>query len=359
MLNQPDGNITPGGQMTISGGVVTATAGQFAAGIGSGTVGAAGPLTISGGTVTARGSTEGGAAVGGGYLGSGGPVVVTAPGVLSVSGVPAIGKGNGGAPIWGSLANSGVINITSGSLSIPAGVTATNSGTINLFGSLSGQGTVTNTGRIVGTATTGVITGDGQGAAGALLVTVHNYRLHFDLNGVTGTAPNNLSVYTTSAADGGVTLPAPVEPSGHTFTGWYTAASGGTQVLDGAHLPTLFGTSGPVNPTLFAHWSIAQAIDFTSAPPAAPVLGDTYQIAATGGGSANAVTFSTTSIACTVAGSMVTFNHAGLCTVDANQVGRGFYASAPTASQDITVGKVAQAITFTSTVPTGIVVGDT
>jgi hypothetical protein len=68
---------------------------------------------------------------------------------------------------------------------------------------------------------------------------------------------------------------------------------------------------------------------------------------------------SASSAVCSIVGSTVTFDHAGTCTVNADQAGDADYTAAPTAPQSITVGKIAQAITFTSTTPgpTAAVVG--
>jgi hypothetical protein len=78
-------------------------------------------------------------------------------------------------------------------------------------------------------------------------------------------------------------------------------------------------------------------------------------VSATGGDSGNPVTFSvapaTTNDACTVAGSTVTFRHAGICVIAADQAGNGDYEPATTARQSVAVPKVAQSITFTSTPP--------
>ncbi|WP_200961252.1 S-layer family protein [Phycicoccus sp. Soil802] len=92
-----------------------------------------------------------------------------------------------------------------------------------------------------------------------------------------------------------------------------------------------------------------QAITFTTVAPSAAVLGDTYPVAATGGGSANPVTLSidaASTSTCSISGSTVTFDHAGTCVVDADQDGNADYLTAPQAQQTIAVGVVAQAITF-------------
>ena len=76
----------------------------------------------------------------------------------------------------------------------------------------------------------------------------------------------------------------------------------------------------------------AQSITFTSKAPADPAFGDTYVVSATGGDSGNPVTFSvdpaTTNNACTVAGSTVTFRHAGTCVIAADQAGNDDYLAA-------------------------------
>ena len=103
---------------------------------------------------------------------------------------------------------------------------------------------------------------------------------------------------------------------------------------------------------------IAQAIHFTStAPSAATYHGATYTVTASGGGSGNAVTFSsaTTSI-CTVSGSTVSFVGVGTCTIDANQAGNAVYAAAPQVTQSFSVAKAKAVIHITSTPPASAVV---
>ncbi len=99
----------------------------------------------------------------------------------------------------------------------------------------------------------------------------------------------------------------------------------------------------------------SQSISFTSAPSASPAAGGTYVVKATGGGSGNPVTFtidsSSTSSACSISGSAVTFGQLGRCVIDANQAGNDKYQAAPQAQQTITV-KAAQSISFPAQ-PTG------
>ena len=111
---------------------------------------------------------------------------------------------------------------------------------------------------------------------------------------------------------------------------------------------------------------IAQSIAFTSIPPASPAAGGTYVVAATGGGSGTPVTFtidpSSTSSACSISGSTVTFGQLGRCVIDANQDGNEKYQPAPQAQQTITangIAKMSQSIVFTSVPPASRAAGGT
>ena len=77
--------------------------------------------------------------------------------------------------------------------------------------------------------------------------------------------------------------------------------------------------------------------------------GATATLSATGGASGNAVTFSTSSVACSLSGSnnsVVKGVAAGDCTVQANQMGDANYNAASPATQTIPVGKGVQSIGF-------------
>jgi hypothetical protein len=114
-----------------------------------------------------------------------------------------------------------------------------------------------------------------------------------------------------------------------------------------------------------------QKIKFVTTPPPKPVVGSTYDVAASGGGSGNPVTFtiaSSSASVCSVTGSTVTtnsisgttvtFNQPGSCVIDANQAGNARYQVAPQAQQIVTVGKGSQMITFTAPAPpTGVAGG--
>jgi hypothetical protein len=85
---------------------------------------------------------------------------------------------------------------------------------------------------------------------------------------------------------------------------------------------------------------IPQAISFTSSPPSAEVVGDTYVVTASGGRSGNPVIFSIdpgSGPVCSISGSTVTFSNAGSCVIDANQAGNANYQAAPQVQQTVTV----------------------
>jgi len=90
----------------------------------------------------------------------------------------------------------------------------------------------------------------------------------------------------------------------------------------------------------------AQSITFASTPPNGAIVGGTYTVSATGGGSGNAVTFtSLTPTVCSVAGNVVSLNAGGTCTIAADQAGSPGYLAAPQVTQgfDINTRPVANA----------------
>ena len=104
--------------------------------------------------------------------------------------------------------------------------------------------------------------------------------------------------------------------------------------------------NGNYNAALQAQQSITvdtqgdQTITFTSTAPAGFVGGPQYMPTATGGGSGNAVTFTvdaTSTSICSISAGAVTFNAAGTCRIDANQLGNGNWNAAPQVQQSVTV----------------------
>ena len=83
-----------------------------------------------------------------------------------------------------------------------------------------------------------------------------------------------------------------------------------------------------------------QSITFISQPPAQPQVGGGYAVAATAdSGLPVAFSIDPTSGtgACSIAGDVVSFTAAGVCTVDANQAGNGNYLAATPSRQTVTV----------------------
>jgi len=83
-----------------------------------------------------------------------------------------------------------------------------------------------------------------------------------------------------------------------------------------------------------------QSITFISQPPAQPQVGERYAVAATAdSGLPVAFSIDPTSGtgACSIAGDVVSFTAAGVCTVDANQAGNGNYLAATPSRQTVTV----------------------
>lgn len=82
----------------------------------------------------------------------------------------------------------------------------------------------------------------------------------------------------------------------------------------------------------------SQSITFTSNPPNGAIVGERYTVSATGGGSGNAVTF--TSLApsvCSVAGNAVSLNAGRTCTIAADQAASAGYLAAPQVTQSFSV----------------------
>ncbi|MDQ5820504.1 MAG: hypothetical protein M3540_03595, partial [Actinomycetota bacterium] len=105
-----------------------------------------------------------------------------------------------------------------------------------------------------------------------------------------------------------------------------------------------------------------QSITFTSNAPVPAAVGGGYVVSATASsGLPVAFTASAGSAGvCTVSGSSVSFVGAGACTVLADQAGNASYQPAPQVQQSFTVSPPAasgQTIAFTSTAPSGAVVG--
>ena len=106
-----------GGTITITGGTITATGGKHGAGIGGGYYDDGGTITIAGGTVSATGG-EDGAGIGGGDNGNGGNITISGGTIKNATGGShgaGIGGGNGGNGGTVLIKNSAKVTANGGS----------------------------------------------------------------------------------------------------------------------------------------------------------------------------------------------------------------------------------------------------
>jgi inosine-uridine nucleoside N-ribohydrolase/ribosomal protein S11 len=185
-------------------------------------------------------------------------------------------------------------------------------------------------------------------------------------------SPGSLQVggtYTATATGGATRNPVtfwidPSSTSGCTVNGTTGqvsfAAPAGTCVVDAYQDGSLAYAAGQAQQTITVA-KLPQSVAFTSTPPASPVVGSSYGVAATATSQlAAAFTVDPASTAvCGVSGATVTLHAAGTCTIDANQPGDPTYLAAPQVQQSVAVGPGPQAITFISTPPSSPKAGGT
>src|SRR5207244_516149 len=100
-----------------------------------------------------------------------------------------------------------------------------------------------------------------------------------------------------------------------------------------------------------------QSITITLHAPTTAVFGSGFSVAATGGGSGNPVTFSSSG-ACSNSGSSFTMTSGtGTCTVKDDQAGNADYNPAPQVTESVTAQKANQAIVITLHAPTSAAFG--
>jgi hypothetical protein len=103
-----------------------------------------------------------------------------------------------------------------------------------------------------------------------------------------------------------------------------------------------------------------QTIEFTSHPPNPARVGGSWNATATATSTkevAFTVDASSTTGACSVAGSKVSFTGAGACVIDANQAGDAEWIAAPQVQESFTITLKPQTVAFTSSPPNPAVVG--
>ena len=155
----------------------------------------------------------------------------------------------------------------------------------------------------------------------------------------TGGASGNAVTFTSSGA---------CSHSGATYT--MTSGTGACSVIANQLGNSNYTAATQVAQTVSATQA-AQTITFTTNAPATATYKSTFKVAATGGASGNAVTF-TSSGACSNSGATYTMTSGtGTCSVIANQAGNSNYASAAQVTKTVSATLVAQTITFTTNPP--------
>ncbi len=101
----------------------------------------------------------------------------------------------------------------------------------------------------------------------------------------------------------------------------------------------------------------SQAINVTTHAPASAVFDTSFDVAAVGGGSGNAVTFSSSGACTNSAGHFTMTTGTGSCTVKYDQAGNTNYDAAPQVPETVTAQKANQAINVTSGAPSEAALG--
>ena len=142
---------------------------------------------------------------------------------------------------------------------------------------------------------------------------------------VAATASSGLAVTFTSSGS--------CTNSGATYT--MTSGTGTCSVIANQAGNSNYSAAPQVTKTVTATLA-AQTITFTTSPPATAAYKTSFTVAATGGASGNAVTF-TSSGSCTNSGATYTMTSGtGTCSVIANQAGNSNYSAAPTVTKTVT-----------------------
>ncbi|MBP5227125.1 MAG: hypothetical protein J6336_07045 [Kiritimatiellae bacterium] len=147
------------GNIVIEGGVITATGGQYAAGIGCGFDATCGNITISGGTVTATGGQYA-AGIGCSVNATCGDITISGGTVTATGGQYAAGIGSGAGGVCGDITFSGgTVTATGGEAApgIGSGATPTNSDTTASCGTITIETGVTQVTATKGNNSTAII----------------------------------------------------------------------------------------------------------------------------------------------------------------------------------------------------------
>ncbi|MFZ0478610.1 MAG: Ig-like domain repeat protein [Terriglobales bacterium] len=244
-----------------------------------------------------------------------------------------------GTVAWSSNTGCGTTTVASGNpgtatcttTSLPVGtdtITATYSGDSNHSG---GTGTLSG-GQVVNPSQTQTITFTTNAPSSAA------YNSSFTV-AATGGASGNPVVFTSAGA---------CSNSGTTYT--VTSGTGTCSVIANQAGNSQYAAAPTVTETVSAT-QLSQAIAFTTNAPSSATYNSSFTVAATGGASGNAVSFSSSG-SCSNSGATYTVTSGtGNCSVIANQAGNANYSAASTVTQTTSATPASQTITVTTPAP--------
>ena len=179
----------------------------------------------------------------------------------------------------------------------------------------------------------------------------------------TGSGVHSVSYYYCSGYSGGCTsgtgtlIGTSTTAAGNFPFTWSSLPGSGAYRLVTVAVDNVTNTSS-ASASIPVHISSGQTITFTSTPPTAGKINNTYTVTATASsGLTVAFTIDGTSTGCTIAGSVVTFTAVGTCVIDANQAGNAVFTPAPQVQQSIPVVAALAITSITSTNAGSITVG--
>ena len=152
------------GNIVIEGGTITATGGQYAAGIGASYQATCGSITITGGNVTATGGQYG-AGIGGGYQADCGTIAISGGTVTATSGEFAAAIGSG------PVGNCAGIEISGGTVTATGGLKAPGIGAASSGGTCGAISVTGGTVEATGTQYSAGIGGGGESQCGDIAIT--------------------------------------------------------------------------------------------------------------------------------------------------------------------------------------------
>ncbi len=235
---------------------------------------------------------------------------------------------------------------------LPGGVTFVDNG--NGSGTLSGKPSAGGVFSISFTAQNGI----GSPVTQPFTLTVNQPPAITSANNTTFTvgAAGSFTVGTT-----GIPVPSISEtgalPTGVTFVdnGDGTGTLTGTSTVAGSFNISFTAQNGVGSPATQSFTLTvgkgSQAVTFTTDAPASAIYNTSFTVVATGGGSGNALTF-TSAGSCSNAGAIYTMTSGtGTCSVIANQAGNSNYLAAPQVTEAVNATPASQTITFTTNAP--------